>query len=151
MMQPEPPCPGPTYWWQTWESGLLLLWQLLLGVYSVVVFCCCFFPPPNYVAFWDSQTPYRPTCESISYCVETSPLSWLPPQDGSPSLNLLSPFLSFIFCPTSSWREWTAFWVHGVLCQCSKVVLWKLLNIQMILWWICGGKNWPPYPTPLPS
>ena len=108
-------------------------------------FCGCFlllfFPPPNYVAFWDSQTPYRPTCESISYCVETSPLSWLPPQDGSPSLNLLSPFLSFIFCPTSSWREWTAFWVHGVLCQRPEVVFWNFLGVQMFFRWICEGEN----------
>ena len=95
-MQPEPPCPGPTRWWQTWESGLLLLWQLLLGVYSFF-----FFSPPDYVALWDSKTAYRSVCESISYCVETSPLSWLPPQDGYTSLNLLSLFLSFIFCPTS--------------------------------------------------
>ena len=33
------------------------------------------------------------------------------------------------------------FWVPGVLCQCSEVVLWKLLNIQMIFWWICGGES----------
>ena len=26
------------------------------------------------------------------------------------------------------------FWVTGILCQRSEVVLWKLLNIQMILW-----------------
>ena len=57
-MQPEPPCPGPTYWWQTWESGLLLLWQLLLGVYSVVVFCCCFFP---LLILLPSEIPKLPT------------------------------------------------------------------------------------------
>ena len=33
------------------------------------------------------------------------------------------------------------FWVPGVLHQHSKVVLWKLLNIQMIFWWICGGES----------
>ena len=26
------------------------------------------------------------------------------------------------------------FWVPGVLCQCSEVVSWKLLSIQMIFW-----------------
>ena len=33
----------------------------------------------------------------------------LPSQDGSPSLALLSLFLSFIFCPTSFRRQWSAF------------------------------------------
>ena len=37
------------------------------------------------------------------------PLLRLPSQNGSPSLALLSLFLSFIFCPTSFWRQWAAF------------------------------------------
>ena len=37
------------------------------------------------------------------------PLLWLPSRDGSLSLALLSLFLSFIFCPTSFWRQWAAF------------------------------------------
>ena len=37
------------------------------------------------------------------------PLLQLPSWDGSPSLNLLSLFLSFIFCPTSFRRQWAAF------------------------------------------
>ena len=37
------------------------------------------------------------------------PLLWLPSWDGSPSLALLSLFLSFIFCPTSFPRRWAAF------------------------------------------
>ena len=37
------------------------------------------------------------------------PLLWLPSWDGSPSLALLSFFLSFIFCPASFWRQWAAF------------------------------------------
>ena len=32
------------------------------------------------------------------------------------------------------------FWVPGVLRQCSELVLWKFLSIQMIFWWICGEK-----------
>ena len=35
-MQPEPPCPA--RWWQTRESGLLLHWELWLGMYSVGFF-----------------------------------------------------------------------------------------------------------------
>ena len=46
--------------------------------------------------------------ERLSWCLKTSLLR-LPPLDGSPSLTLLSLFLSFIFCPTSFWRQWAAF------------------------------------------
>ena len=37
------------------------------------------------------------------------PLLWLPSWDGSPSLALLSFFLSFTFCPNSFQRQWAAF------------------------------------------
>ena len=45
-MQPTPPCPAPIRWWQRQASGLLLSWQLQLGVYSVLFFffssrLCC--------------------------------------------------------------------------------------------------------------
>ena len=33
------------------------------------------------------------------------------------------------------------FWVPGVLCQHSEVVLWKLLSIEMIFWWVFGGES----------
>ena len=65
----------------------------------------------------------------------------LPSRDGSPSLPLLSLFLSFIFFPTSFWRQWAAFWVPDVLCQHSEVVLWNLLSVQMFFWWICWGES----------
>ena len=81
-----------------------------------------------------SEIPKLPTdaYERVSYCLETSPLSRLPPQDGSPSLTHLPLILSFIFCSTSFQREWAAFLVPGVLHQRSEAVLWKLLSIQMI-------------------
>ena len=83
-----PPCPAPACWWWMWASGLHLLWQLQLGAYSVFFVCFCF--PPGYVALWESKTPHRPTCKMVSYCLETSPASWLPPQDGSLFLTLIS-------------------------------------------------------------
>ena len=65
------------------------------------------------------------------------PLLRLPSQGGSPSLALLSLFLSFIFCPTSFRRQWVAF--LGARCplllirscfmefaQCSNVLLMNL-------------------------
>ena len=56
----------------------------------------------------------------------------LPSRDGSPSLPLLSLFLSFIFFPTSWYSKDNGllFWVPDVLCQHSEVVLWNLLSIK---------------------
>ena len=137
-MQSVPPCPAPTHWWQMQVSGLLLHWQLWLDAYSVGLFSFFLFVSSGYVILWDSKIHHRPACERVSYCVETSPPSRLPPQEGPPPLNVLSLFLSFIFCQTSFQREWADFWVPGVLHQRSEAVLWKLLNIQMIFWWIFG-------------
>ena len=64
------------------------------------------------------------------------PLLWLPSRDRSPSLSLLSLFLSFMFCPTSFWRWWAAF--LGTWCllavrscfvkfaQCSNILSMNL-------------------------
>ena len=53
----------------------------------------------------------------------------LPSPDRTPSLSLLSLFLSFIFFPTSFRRVGLLFWVPDVLCQHSEVVLWNLLDV----------------------
>ena len=71
--------------------------------------------------------------ERVSWYLETSPLLRLPPQDGSLSLTLLSPFfylLYFVLPPLKD--SGLPFWVRGVLCQHSEVVLWYLLSVQMI-------------------
>ena len=80
----------------------------LLGVVVRHKFCLFFFLP-GYFALWGSITPNRSDCKRVSYCVEIFPPSWFIPRDEFPSLNLLSLFLSFIFCPTSFQREWVAF------------------------------------------
>ena len=123
----------------------------LLGVVVRRVFCgIFFFPPPGYVALWDFKTPHTPTGERVSCCLETSPPSWLPPQDGSPSLTLFSLFLSFIFCPTSFQREWADF--LGAWCplpafrSCFVEVAQHSNDLLMNLW----GKKWFPHPIPLP-
>ena len=36
------------------------------------------------------------------------------------------------------------FWAFGVLRQCSEVVLWELLHMQMIYCCILGGESEPP-------
>ena len=101
------------------------------------------FSAPN--IYWPVSTndlyvlpPHRPTCERVSYCVETSPPSWLPSQDRSPSLPLLSPFLSFVWCPLSFQREWAAF--LGAWCpppvfkSCFVEVAWHSNDLLMNLW-----------------
>ena len=149
-MQPESPCPAPACWWPIQASGLLLHWQFQLGTYFVGFFLFAFFLSPSFLAFWDSETPYRPTYERVSYHLETSP-SRLPHQDGSLSLTLLFLFLSFIFCPTSFWREWAAF--LGAWCpppafrSCFVEVAQHSNNLLMNL---CGRK-WSPCPIPPPS
>ena len=99
-----------------------------------------FFFPPGYVALWDSKTSHRPVCERVSYCVETSPPSQLPPQDRSLSLTLcLSLYLLYFVLPLFEEIR-LPFLVPSVLHYHLEVVLWKLLSLQMIFWWICGAK-----------
>ena len=147
-IQPAPPYPAPAHWWWMWAFGLLLCWEWQLGVFSVFVFV---FFSPGYFALWDSKTSHRPTRERVYCCVETFPLSQPPPQDGSPSLTLLSLFLSFIFCPTSFWREWAAF--LGAWCpppafrSCFVEVAQHSNDLLMNLW----ERKWSPHPIPPPS
>ena len=85
--------------------------------------------PPSYVALCGSKAHHRLDNESVSWCLETSLFLRLPSRDGTPSLPLLSLFLSFIFFPTSFRRVGLLFWVPDVLCQHSEVVLWNLLDV----------------------
>ena len=144
-MQPAPPCPAPACWWWMRGSGLLLCWQLQLDAYSMG------FSPPHYVALWDSNTPHRPAGDSVSCCLETSPPSRLPLQDRSLFLNLLSLFLSFIFCPSSFWRERAAFlgaWCPlPVFSSCFVEVAQHSNTLLVNLW----GRKWPPYLIPPPK
>ena len=53
--QPMPPCSAHAGWWQRRASGLLLHWELRLGVYSV---CVCF---PLLLVMLLSEIPKLPT------------------------------------------------------------------------------------------
>ena len=48
------------------------------------------------------KLPHRTAGGRVSWYLETSLPSWLPPRNGSPSLTLLSLLLSFIFCPAAA-------------------------------------------------
>ena len=74
----------------------------------------------------------------------------LPSQDGAPSLPLLSLFLSFIFFPTSFWRQWAAF--LGAWCTLlafrSSFVEFSVFKCSFDELW---GRKWSPRPIPPPS
>ena len=142
-MQPAPHCPAPAPWWRMWASGLLLHWHLQLGAYAVVFFCFLFFPLlmlPSEIP----KTPHRHGSERVSYCLETFPLSGLPPQDGSQSWTLLSCIFPFQ-------RKWAAFlgaWgPPPVFRSCFVKVAQHSNDLLMNLW----GRKWSPHPIPPPS
>ena len=60
-------------------------------------FNCLFIFPPCYVALCASKAQRRLGSENVSWCLETSLFLRLPSWDGTPSLPLVSLFLSFIF------------------------------------------------------
>ena len=91
-------------------------------------FNCLFIFSPCYVALCASKARHRFGSEKVSWCLETSLFLRLPSRDGTPSLPLLSLFLSFIFFPTSFRGVGLLFWVPDVLCRHSEVVLWNLLG-----------------------
>ena len=112
-------------------------------LFSGLLLLLLFFNPPSYVAL----SPQTCLWESFCY-LETSPPSWVPPEDGSPSSTLFS---VFIFCPTSFWREWAAF--LGAWCplptfrSCSVEVAQHSNDLLMNLW----GRKWCPWPISPPS
>ena len=81
--------------------------------------------------------PTDPACERVSYCLETSP-SWLPPQDGPPSWNPLSPFLSLSFALPHSEEIGLPFWDPLPAFRSCPV---GVAAHAMIFWCICGGKS----------
>ena len=91
MIQPAPHCPALAHWWQMRASGLLLCWQLQLGMYSVFLF---FFFFLFLLVMLPSEVPKLPT---------DPPLRGLPTvwkllfHDSLPrSLTLLSLFVFYI-------------------------------------------------------
>ena len=75
----------------------------------------------------------------------------LPSWDGALSLPLLSLFLSFIFFPTSFWRQWAAFlgaWCPLPAFRSCFVEFTRRLNALLMNLW---GRKCSPRPTPPPS
>ena len=79
------------------------------------------------------------------------PLIRLPSRDGSPSLALLSPFFSFIFCPNSLRRQWVA--LLGAWCPLLAIrsCFVKFVQRSIVLSMNLKERKCSPRPIPLPS
>ena len=95
------------------------------------VFCGVFFFSPGYVALWDSKVPHRHACERVSYCVETSPPSWLPPQDVSIPKSFVFVFIFYILSYILSER-----------LGCHSVCLMSSTSIQKLFCESCSTFKW---------
>ena len=143
--EPTLPYPALAHCWWMQGSGLLLSWQLQLGAFSIGV------PPPPVMLPFEipklhPDPPVRgfPTVWKLLLLHDSLPRTGLRP-------SLLTLFLSFLFCPTSFWREWAAFlgdWCPPSAFRCYYVEAVQYSNdLLMSLW----GRKWFPHPSPLPS
>ena len=104
-MLPTPFRSAPICWWRIWASGGTFL--LRVAFRHVICGFYLIFLPNKLPSKIQKLPPDRP--------VRGFPGVWklrllgLPSWDRSPSLTLLSFFLSVIFCPTSFQRQWAAF------------------------------------------
>ena len=100
--------------------------------------------PPCYVAFCASKAQHRLGSENVSWCLETSLFLRLPSWDRALSFPLLSLFLSFIFFPTSFWRQRVAFlgaWCPLPAFRSCFVEFSQRLNVLLMNLW---GRKWSP-------
>ena len=93
--------------------------------------------PSCYVALCASKARHRLGRESVSWCLETSPLKipfpgWdsLPGTELPPHLLCLFFRLLYFFLPVFE-DNGLLFWLPDVLCQPTEVVLWSLLSVEM--------------------
>ena len=130
-------------------SGLLLHWELLLACNLWVLIINLFFLPVRLPSEIRKLPPDPPVRGFLG--VWKLPLLRLPSRGGSPSLTLLSLFLSFIFCPTSFRRQWAAFlgsWCPLPAFRRCFVEFAQHSNVLLMNLW---GRKWSPCPVPPPS
>ena len=60
-------------------------------------------------------------------------------------------FMSFIFFPTSFWKQWVLFWEPDVLCQHSEVDFLEFIQRSNVLLMNLWGRKWSSRSIPLPS
>ena len=129
-MQPVPPCSARTCCCRMQALGVPVR-RVICGFY---LFMYLFFLR----VMLSSEIPKLPTDPPV----RVFPGVWklLPFLDSLPGMDLwplplLSLFLSFIFCPTSFWRQWAAFLGAWCPLPAFRVVLWNLLSVQMFFHW----------------
>ena len=140
-MQPTPPCPAPTGWWQMWASVLLLHWQLWLGMYSVLF---CFSSFLFSLFCWPlrfQNSPQTCLCKGFLLCGNFSSFTTSSPGWVSIPNSFVIICVFYILSYLLSKRMGCLSGCLGALHQHSEVVLWKLISIQMIFWWICRGES----------
>ena len=104
-----------------------------------------------YVALCASKARHRFGSEKVSWCLETSLFLRLTSWDGTPSLPLLSLFLSFIFFSYLLSKTWVAFlgaWCPLPAFRSCFVEFTRRLNALLMNLW---GRKCSPHPTPPPS
>ena len=144
-MQPTPPSPAPSL--LVAGAGICAacwarnLWVLIIDLFFLPVIL-------------PSVVPRLTT----DLAVRVFPSVWkllsflrLPSRDGALSLPLVSLFLSFIFFPTSFWRQWAAFlgtWCPLPAFRSCFVDFTQRSNVLLRNLW---GRKWSPHPIPQPS
>ena len=91
-MPPAPLRSAPTCWWRMWASGVLLCWELLLGVLSVgfIYFSSRLGCSPRF------ENVPRPARERVSWCLETSSIMTPFPGRVSVPSSFVSLFMFYI-------------------------------------------------------
>ena len=135
----------PTCWWQMRASGVLFCWELIV----ICDFIYLFFLPVRLPSEIQKLPPDPPVRGFPG--IWKLPLLRLPSPEGSPSITLLSLFLSFIVCPTSFRRQWAAF--LGAWCPllAFRSCFVELAQRSNVLSMNLSGRKWSPRPIPLPS
>ena len=114
-------------------SGLLLRWELQLGFYLFIYYgfyLFIFFLP----VMLPSEIPKFPTDPPVRGFSGVWRLLFHDSLHGTglhPQLFSLSFYLLYLFLLPFK-NNGLPFWVPGVLCQRSEVVLWNFLSVQMI-------------------
>ena len=139
-MPPAPLHSTPTCCWRMRASVVLFCCLLFSGMWSV-----SFIYFPSHLPSEIQKLPPHPPVRGFPGVWEL-PLLRLPSWNGSPSLTLLSLFLSFIFCSTSFRRQWAAF--PGFWCPLLAIrscfVEFAQRSSELLMNF--GGRKWSPRP-----
>ena len=135
-MQPVPPCSAPICWWWMPASGLLLPWDLWLGMWSMgfIYFssqlCCPLrFQNSPQSHQWEGFLVFG----NVSFT--TPSLGWMSIPNSFASL--------FIFYILSYLLSKRVGCLSGCLMSSVSIqkLFWNLLSVQMFFQWICGGES----------